>query len=140
MIIDFEALRKAAEQHERSQATKDVSHLRSYYLDAPRQYGNRHHIRKGSVVALGMRDGSCPVGVVEGVEDEWATLTLYDWLVGSFCGDERDVFLPDVIVALRGTVMSRDEKEEDGHDPDRKVIWMDPLGAFQTAWTAAVKA
>lgn len=90
--------------------------------------------------ALGLDDGTCPVGLVIEADDEGVTLTMFDWLISMFCG--RDEWVP--YDAIRRWVRaeklpppSKDGQWSDGYwrEPNCKVVWqMQPLGDFQTRW------
>lgn len=95
------------------------------------------------VVALGLRDGRCPVGLVVdwGEFSEFATLDLFGWLGGDF--DAGRVSYP--VHAIEEIRFARqhtdDEKRHLGfrREADREIpVWsMDPLGRFQAEWQYA---
>lgn len=85
-------------------------------------------VRPGDVLAAGLNDGRCPVGIVTSVDDAGFQLDLYSWITGRFSA---------------GTAIVRHEQVREFSDlavqDDGGVFQMDPLAAFQTAWTEARK-
>lgn len=95
----------------------------------------------GSVYALGLDDGECPVGLVESLDDSGVTLTLYSWMVGLF--DLSDTWVPYCTIKrwVRADKMSKDAAMADGwHERIAQigVFAMDPLADFQMKWTGYV--
>lgn len=83
-------------------------------------------LRRGQVVALGHRNGDCPVGLIESADEEWVSITKYSWLTERFT-------LPTV--ALRIEDCERIQWA-DWHVADDGIseFQMDRLANFQTAW------
>lgn len=80
-------------------------------------------IRPGDVLAAGLDDGRCPVGLVEAVDDRCIRLALYSWILGQFTvgtftirHDQVKEFSPLAVQRADG------------------VFEMDPLAAFQANW------
>lgn len=83
-------------------------------------------LRPGDVFAAGLADGRCPVGIVTAVNEHAFRLDLYSWVTGGFSA---------------GTAIVRHEQVREFSDlavqDDGGVFQMDPLAAFQRAWTEA---
>lgn len=86
----------------------------------------------GNAVALGLRSGGCPVGLVKHIRKRSVTLALFDWFGGVFGAGYLDVPVADIAQVLTATYELDDQ-------PGRrscKVFHMDPLGTFQSSWQA----
>jgi len=86
-------------------------------------------IQPGDWIALGLRDGRCPVGEVEAMDDTWLSVRLKSFLHGGL--DER-------VVAERWSDVSRVElayPEDATQDGSGRVMHDEHLGEFQTAWS-----
>ncbi|WP_328344656.1 hypothetical protein [Micromonospora sp. NBC_00421] len=83
-------------------------------------------VRPGDVLAAGLNDGRCPVGVVTAVDDDTFRLDLYSWPLGSFTAGTM-IVRHDQVREFSPLAVQR----ADG------VFDMDPLAAFQTAWKDA---
>ena len=85
---------------------------------------NRMPLRPGDVLAVGLDNDRCPVGVVTAVNEHAFRLDLYSWPLGQFSA---------------GTAVVRHEQVREFSDlavqDDGGVFQMDPLAAFQTEWT-----
>jgi hypothetical protein len=108
----------AAEDRDRPWQPAEATHPTSGMEDMP--------LRPGDVLAAGLDDGRCPVGIVTAVNDDMFRLDLYSWRLGTFTAgtmivrhDQVGEFSP--LAVQRG----------DG------VFDMDPLAAFQAAWKDA---
>jgi len=85
-------------------------------------------LTKGKVCALGLSDGTCPVGLVTAGDERGVTMDLFDWICGMFVGDT---------IWLKADLIQKWVKAEltAGHERDKvKDFWMDPLAEFQTNW------
>jgi predicted GIY-YIG superfamily endonuclease len=96
----------------------------------------------GSVYAIGLDDGECPVGVVTDIDGDGVTLTLYSWLSHLF--DLPDTWVPygsiKRWVRAEKEQLVYGERASDGFFYGKivKELWlMDPLANFQTKFTAA---
>lgn len=89
---------------------------------------SRMPLRPGDVLAAGLDNGRCPVGIVTAVDGHSFRLDLYSWPLGQFSA---------------GTAIVRHEQVREFSDlavqDDGGVFQMDPLAAFQKAWTEAQK-
>ncbi|WP_433460634.1 hypothetical protein [Micromonospora sp. CA-248212] len=85
-------------------------------------------LRPGDVLAAGLADGRCPVGIVTTVDDDGFQLDLFSWITGRFSAGTAIVRHEQV-----REFSNLAEKDGDG------VFRMDPLAAFQTAWTEQAK-
>lgn len=83
-------------------------------------------LRRGQVVALGLDGGDCPVGLVEGADEEWVSITLISWIIGMFDGNTIAVRIADV----RRMLWADWGTQRNG----RPEFDVEPLGRFQTAW------
>lgn len=84
-------------------------------------------VQPGDVVALGLSDGACPVGLVRSVDDRGIRLALYSFLTHYFSAGPRVVLWPQVADILHA-------RERYDSTPEDRVFEMDPLADFQTAW------
>lgn len=90
----------------------------------------------GDVLAVGLVDGTCPIGVVEAIDSEFVRLVLMSALTGEF-GVRTEIFRR---VDIRRMVVA-EIMEPDDHEPaGRKVFDTRPLGDFQTTWVSRHKA
>lgn len=86
-------------------------------------------LTKGEAYALGLSDGTCPVGVVAAGDEQGVTLVLFDWICCMFVADTIWVRADLIQKWLQAELTA-------GHEKDKvKDFWMDPLGEFQTEWT-----
>lgn len=102
---------------------------------------SRCGLEVGSVYALALDGGDCPVGMVTRLDGEGVALTLFDWLSGAFIG--RDVWAPycDIRRWVRADVerLSPGHRASDGFyyaSEIKELFLMEPLAAFQTRWTS----
>lgn len=83
----------------------------------------------GDWVALGLRDGRCPVGGIVAVTDQWITVRLKSFLDGG---------LTDRVVAVRWEDVEQAELALREHAQESEwegfVMQDEHLGEFQTAW------
>jgi hypothetical protein len=88
-------------------------------------------IQVGDVIALGLHDGTCPVGMVSVVDDRGVRLDLFSFLTGYFGHKVRAVFWTEIATV-------RHAQEIDNPDSNSTVPFFDTaaLGAFQTEWEA----
>lgn len=106
----------------------------------PRPFPPKHghpFLSPGKVVALGLDDRTCPVGLITSSDDTWVTVALFSWATGTFGYGERTYRVDDVRRFLIADEMTAGAKRRDGYDVTDTVYDMDPLGDFQTAWKAA---
>lgn len=78
----------------------------------------------GAYVAIGMRNGKCPVGYVDHIDDQWITLILKSWLTGYY-NHERRTYRLDDVEQICYAFLTSDGLVNDDH-----------LGTFQSAWLA----
>lgn len=112
--------------------------------EAPR-YNVMHKSRSGvptasserapdSVVALGLRDGQCPVGFVESWGDDWIRLDLFSFWSGYFSGPTASYRMSDVVEVRHARLMTIDEKRQCCL-PTAEPIWHTAeLGVWQSEW------
>lgn len=85
---------------------------------------SRMPLRPGDVLAAGLTDGRCPVGIVTAVDGHGFRLDLYSWVARRFSA---------------GTAIVRHGQVREFSDlavqDDGGVFQMDPLAVFQKAWT-----
>ncbi|MER7331765.1 MULTISPECIES: hypothetical protein [unclassified Micromonospora] len=81
-------------------------------------------LRPGDVVAVGLANKKCPVGVVTAADSNGFRLDLYSWPIGQFSAGVKVVLWSQVV-----EVGPLARQRADG------VFEMDPLAGFQTAWT-----
>lgn len=85
----------------------------------------------GDVIAVRLDSGgpsTCPVGMVESVDEYRIGLYLYSWAVYRFTAGERAVSWTRVRSLMQARRLPSDRN-------GTKVFDMDPLAAFQTEWT-----
>ena len=106
----------------------------------PHQVSGHCGLEKGRVYAIGLDDSTCPVGIVDSLDGDGFTLTLYSWLYGMFDGPDRWFPYDSICRWERAEKMSRSAVEAEGWNMDivKEVFAMDPLAHFQTAWTETV--
>ena len=103
----------------------------------------------GDVVALGLRSGSCPVGLVTAIDDVFVRLDLMSFMDGYFGHRTAVVRIAEVSEAMVAREQSPEEVavERWGENVDQRRVdsvsktkWFDtePLGEFQTAWKRAL--
>lgn len=97
-------------------------------VPSPRRPGE-YPVAIDEVVALGCRNGQCPVGLVGWVGDAGVRLDLYSWLGAHFGYDTRLVPWDDIVDLRWGHAIERAD--------DAVVYDMDPLADFQDEWHAA---
>jgi hypothetical protein len=86
------------------------------------------------VVALGMRDGSCPVGMVVSWNDR-VRLDLYSWMSGYFGYEEASYSVADIDEVRYAQLMTAEERRAEGwSDRIKRIYAMDHLARFQTRW------
>jgi hypothetical protein len=81
-------------------------------------------LRSGDVLAVGLDNGRCPVGMVAAVNDHYLRLDLYSWLTREF-GAGTAVVGHGQVRGLSNLAV----QDGDG------VYLMEPLRQFQIAWT-----
>lgn len=85
-------------------------------------------LKRGEVVALGMRDGRCFIGLVTYLESMFVTLALYSFFTGQFDARKIGIRVTEIDEILWGEEITPD-------------LWdIDPLGDFQTQWIDAAAA
>jgi hypothetical protein len=101
----------------------------------------------GDVVALGMKDGSCPVGQVAAdsfsdprLPASTIVLDLLDFWSGYFGATQQIVYMGDVVRGMAAEIMSATDKFFEGYPKDATVYDTAPLGRFQTRWKNRVTA
>lgn len=82
-------------------------------------------LRSGEVYALGLDNGSCPVGLVVDGDQSGVTLELYSWMVELFTAGQQWVS------AARIVGWAKAQKHMDG---STTVFEMDDLGYYQASW------
>lgn len=82
-------------------------------------------LKRGNVYALGLDDGTCPVGLVENADADGVTVELYSWMTGFFGAGELWIYNGSIV---------RYRAAESWTDERGRVFEMDPLGDFQTRW------
>lgn len=87
-------------------------------------------LRRGQCVALGLRTGECPVGLVESADEEWVSITHFNWMIELFVGKTLAFRIADVERVLWADW--RSGMSMHGHND--VVFEMDPLAEFQTKW------
>ncbi len=95
----------------------------------------------GDVVALGLKNGECPIGRVmaDSFTDErlpfgHVLLGLVNFFTGEIGGTTRLVNMADVVLGKAAGLMSVADKMELGYRSGDVIYDTDPLGDFQTDW------
>lgn len=92
-------------------------------------------LKIGEVAALGLDDGSCPVGYVSALTPDWVTLELYSWLSEQFGFRQEIIAMRTILKIAKAPKMTTDEKREAGYGSTTDTVFaMDEVGAFQTRW------
>lgn len=91
-------------------------------------------LRCGDVVALGLDDYTCPVGVITELTETYLILDLYSWFTGDFGYDEALVDLDRIVGIRKARPMGAEAARELGYRRGQTVYDTDPLGRFQTMW------
>lgn len=87
-----------------------------------------------SVVALGLRDGRCPVGLVESW-DEWIRLTLFSFWDGTFSGPAVSYRVEDVAEIHHARLCTTAEKHRCRLTDFDGPVWHTALlGLWQAEW------
>jgi len=95
----------------------------------------RRMFQKGDVVAIGLDNGECPVGMVGAVDDDGYLIWLFSFLTGCFDYGERWINDSQVRSFRLGRLLTDEAKREQGYRLDDGDVWdCEPLGNFQTAW------
>lgn len=94
-------------------------------------------LKRGDVVALGLRDGYCLVGRIDGIDERWIRLDLLDFLAGLFGLRVELVDRSQVQRVVLARPMGLKEKIAQGYAAADRVYDTDPLGDFQTRWERA---
>lgn len=89
--------------------------------------------------ALGLDDGTCPVGIVIAGDEDGVVLTLFNWIVGMFDSSDEWVSADAIVRWRRAELLSSSDAHADGWAHDAKVYAMDPLASFQTQWERHVR-
>lgn len=99
----------------------------------------RRHTRRpsrlepGAVVAMGMKNGECPVGIVTSADDTFVVLDLYSWITGYFGYQTRAYRIGLIDELLFGEVLN-DPPKWMVVEKGQVVYDIDPLADFQTRW------
>lgn len=94
-------------------------------------------VKDRPVVALGLRDGRCPVGMVDEWADGWIELALFSWWRGEFGHSIRRYREDQVDEVLYANPETESGKREQGF-PIEDMVWScAPLARFQTRWQHA---
>lgn len=91
----------------------------------------------GAAYALGLRDGTCPVGVVVDGDEDGVVISFFDWLVGWFCVPHQWIAAADIARWCKAELADRESLERRGYSVGSNEKWfdMEPLARFQTRWT-----
>ncbi|MFG1846852.1 hypothetical protein [Micromonospora carbonacea] len=81
-------------------------------------------LRPGDVLAVGLDNGKCPVGIVTAANADMFRLDLYSWPLGRFTAGTMVIKFEQVQEIAPLAV-----QDDDG------VYQMEPLREFQTSWT-----
>lgn len=95
----------------------------------------------GDVVALGLKNGECPIGRVMADSSTdprlpfgHVLLGLVNFFTGEIGGTQRLVNMADVVLGKAAAIMSTEDKTELGYRTNDVIYDTDPLGDFQTDW------
>lgn len=92
--------------------------------DTPTHDDTSMPLRPGDVLAVGLDNSKCPVGIVAAVNNDMFRLDLYSWVVRRFTA---------------GTIVIRFEQVREfsplAVQDEYDVYQMEPLAEFQKAWT-----
>lgn len=95
----------------------------------------------GDVVALGLRNGECPIGrvIADSMTDDrlpfgHVLLGLVNFFTGEIGDTQRLVAMSDVVLGKAAETMNASDKAELGYRPHDVIFDTDPLGDFQTEW------
>jgi predicted GIY-YIG superfamily endonuclease len=125
-----EAIRREAPRHNVQHVQKDAGSSRPSEITI-----TRCGLRVGEMYALGLDDGSCPVGYVTSLDEDGVSLELFSFLLGMTDGDVRWFRYSDIRRWARGYRLSKEQARERGYSPPLDNIWdMGPLETFQEIW------
>lgn len=96
-------------------------------------------LKIGSVYAIGMEDGSCPVGLIIDGDVDGVVITKMSWLTGVFSLPDEWLNADDIVRWIKGEPFEKDHPEARMQrilyeNAKATVIDCEPLGKFQTAW------